>query len=455
MRDTIGKFLVLFLLLAWWSDTALKSESLLVKHVALADEKQVPVRIACRLLKSKIFVGERLEYEAELMFDGRRAEIKGIALPACRTHDEVFATESPRDPRRDSLDIDGRPWTRLVWRGVFYPKGEGVFQPTSFGIEYISLEKRRERMNVGFFGVFGFDQHELKSLEAEAPRVFVEKFPAGTEKIAGVGQYRDCQLVVDQTSIACGEAVQCSLLCKGIGSAGFFGMPTLQLPEGCVIYPSDIQRVADGAVFRFVVQCNNEGYCTIPEQKIYFFDPEKKQVYACKTGSIPLHVLPHVANKLPEEKGQDGSSRDACEDEDNNDSVRTLTDDECSISLIRRIEIPADLFLGLLFLLVSMRVVFAGRIVFLQFIKERYARIKRQREIRRLLYMMNSPAVEWNQIYLFFSGELTSNVVKELGWKTFWELLQEVCFSPSVSHELDERLRELCRQWLQRARKMH
>jgi len=443
------------MLSVWWPGGLLKGESLLVKHVAPVDEQQVPVRVACRLLKSKVFIGERLEYEAELVFDARRVEIKGIALPACRTQDEIFATESPREPRRDSLDIDGRPWTRLVWHGAFYPKSEGVFQSTAFGIEYVSLEKQSERTRLGFFGAFSFDQRALESLEAEAPRVLVEKLPVGTEKIAGVGLYHECRFVIDQTSIACGEAVQCSLFCKGVGSAGFFGMPALQLPEGCVIYPSDIQRVSDGTVFRFVVQCNREGSLTIPEQKIYFFDPEQKRMCVCKTGLISLEVLPRVAHPLTEEKQQDSSTCDECEDEDNADTMCILADDECSISFIRRMEIPANIFLELLFLLVGMRVLFAWRVTFLQFIKGRYARIKRQRKIKQLLCMLNGLVVEWDQIYLFFSGELVSNVVKEVGWKTFWELLQEVRFSPSIPRELDERLRALCRQWLQQIRKMH
>lgn len=217
---------------------------------------------------------------------------------------EGFWKEELQNPRRtqtSSTIINGTRYNKAeLFRYALFPTKSGELTLSPIEIT-ASVRKQRGSNPFGF----GLGQERI-TLFSQPVILNVQKLPEieNAEFIGAVGDF-DISRELSLKSALIGETIEVTTKIEGIGNVPLVNKPEYEFPESLEKYSpqerSDISRlyrqVSGTRLFTDILVARNEGTFTIPEKKVAYYNPNRKE-YIIET----LPELTFTAERDPNSK---------------------------------------------------------------------------------------------------------------------------------------------------------
>ena len=251
--------------------------------------------------KKTAVVGEPIQATLSIFTRGNITGINAINPP----NFSGCTVKEVQNLRKGEHERDGIQYTVYQKQFVLIPTTAGTYtvQPAQV-IYHVPAPQRRHPhfhplFGDNFLSEFFHGQHaQQKSAASNQISLTITPLPARAGTTDGVGSFSNYTATVDKTKVLVNEPIKLTLEIAGKGNFDQITIPALILPETFKSYESKVEtneqlvNAYEGGSkkFEFVVQVNQGGTQTLPEQTFHYFDTDDHAYKIIKTRPISLAI---------------------------------------------------------------------------------------------------------------------------------------------------------------------
>lgn len=385
--------------------------------------------------KSTLYLGESALCTLRF-YPGKSTTLEGITQPQFNS----FKAQQLEGPFAGNETVDGAARDYVEWRAQLSPQEIGNLTIPAVAAVYKAEKKKRPTAFDLFERMFdgGFEQKQIFS---NILTVHVKPLPEFDKVVHGVGNFDAIKASIDHVVAQEGEGLVFKLSVDGQDGT-VLKAPSLFMPSGLKYYDSksydqEIEKGKKRHCFEYIVQGVQAGAYQIGSQEFIFFDTTQQKYVTLHSNSVDVEIKPGAVRS-----GQTTNTAHQSHQE------QSSVDQETTIHIVNAAEhysyhIPWHLFF------------IACALPFIWFIT-RAAQVRHK--VSENFYIRKK--VAFNIAYKQLNGlaknnehtplyVIISNLTKNLAIMTDEQSLQESLCSWLASKNVEEKVIEGCRAWLE------